>query len=318
MINYVVVNALTPDYKKQIDQIRKFVIKNNIDIDTVIIFANDNISEKEIIADIWTKDATIINLDINLSEYILAELEDTIVDPNLIIFPNNFFGIEISSRIAIRLNMEHINDIISFEEQEESIVFKKMIYMNLVEGEYIMPKKPVVISVEDLPVDCKIPEDGEKYTCYSTEHSKSSDLPEYIHSYDLKNDQTGESLDDADFVIIMGRGFKKRKDVESSARLIESLGAKYGVTRPIAMNGWVPLNRMIGISGEIINPKTCIILGSSCTSAFYAGVEDSEMIVNVNTASNQSLLSKSDIYINSDCMDFINALAEIHRNREGV
>ena len=44
------------------------------------------------------------------------------------------------------------------------------------------------------------------------------------------------------------------------------------------MNALLPMDRLIGVSGNIIQPEICIVLGASGAPAFYSGIEKANIL----------------------------------------
>ena len=91
-------------------------------------------------------------------------------------------------------------------------------------------------------------------------------------------------------------------------KIAKKIGADFGVSRPVAMSAWAPMDRLVGVSGALTKPKICIAVGSSGAPAFYTGIEKSDFIVAVNTDEKAELLKKADVSIQGDCMEVMREL----------
>ncbi len=59
--------------------------------------------------------------------------------------------------------------------------------------------------------------------------------------------------------------------------LAEKLGAEVGYSRARVMgNGGVDAEKVIGISGHLLAPEVCIVVGASGAAALMAGVRNSK------------------------------------------
>ena len=59
--------------------------------------------------------------------------------------------------------------------------------------------------------------------------------------------------------------------------LAEKLGAEVGYSRARVMNGGVDAEKVIGISGHLLAPEVCIVVGASGAAALMAGVRNSKL-----------------------------------------
>lgn len=94
-------------------------------------------------------------------------------------------------------------------------------------------------------------------------------------------------------VIAAGRGVTSRQGLERLKRIADNLQAEIAISRPIAMNGWLPISRQIGISGETISPDICLLVGISGSSAFLYGIRGAKQVLAVNTDSSAAVFSRA-------------------------
>ena len=83
-----------------------------------------------------------------------------------------------------------------------------------------------------------------------------------------------------------GRGVRSAgaaRGWSGSQRRPRLMGATFGVSRPVAMNAWAPMDRLIGVSGTRAAPELCIVVGASGAPAFYWGIEKAAFIVAIDT-----------------------------------
>ena len=92
-------------------------------------------------------------------------------------------------------------------------------------------------------------------------------------------------------VIAAGRGVSSRAGLERLDRLAARLDAQLAVSRPIATNGWTKPERLLGVSGEVISPEVCLVLGVSGMPAFLYGIQGAQHVLAVNTDPHASIFS---------------------------
>lgn len=112
--------------------------------------------------------------------------------------------------------------------------------------------------------------------------------------------KSGIKQKESDILLAVGKGVQSREEVQNFKALAINEGYMFGVTRPVAMNGWAGIDEIIGVSGRIYSPKVCITIGVSGSAAFYAGVENSEWIASVNTDEHAPIIRMSDVAVIDD------------------
>jgi len=124
-----------------------------------------------------------------------------------------------------------------------------------------------------------------------------------------------KSISDAEVIVAAGRGFKSAKDLSIAYELAELLGAQVATTRPLIEAGWISPDRQIGLSGRTIKPKLIITLGVSGSVQFKAGMENSELILSINTDEGAGIFDVCHYAVRADLYDIVPRL--IKKIREG-
>jgi electron transfer flavoprotein alpha subunit len=69
-------------------------------------------------------------------------------------------------------------------------------------------------------------------------------------------EKSGVKLEDAEIVVAVGRGLKRKDDLKLVEEFAKVLGAELGCTRPVSGDlKWLPEDRHIGLSGKRVKPK---------------------------------------------------------------
>ncbi len=94
----------------------------------------------------------------------------------------------------------------------------------------------------------------------------------------------------------------------SAAMLAEKLGAEVGYSRARVMNGGVDAEKVIGISGHLLAPEVCIVVGASGAAALMAGVRNSKFVVAINHDASAAVFSQADVGVVDDWKVVLEAL----------
>jgi electron transfer flavoprotein alpha subunit len=311
----VVINGCGGDSEKQIRQLYSFVKENGLQAEFSVILSDNVSAEREILNSVWTREAAVIRLRDYFAGTAAELLGSALEGFGLILFPDNIFGSEVSVRLACRMHGNHLSRVCSLRLQDGGITCSRMVYSNLACADYEVGSFPLICSVAS-PPETGLPEKRTDLSCTVLDRAELP-VPEEIRSWHTDRIPEKGNFEDARLVFVFGRGIGTKERLLEGVKLAESLGADYGVTRPVAMNGWAPLSRIVGVSGSQIHPKLCVVLGASGASAFYAGIEHSEILININTNESENLQDHSDLLIVGDCGEILRALREMLEKAEG-
>lgn len=239
-------------------------------------------------------------------EAVLAVLEKEIVREDLYIFGSGFAGTELSVRLAARVKGSSVAAVHSLKIAE-TLTVKKMVYANHMEGTFSMKKGPYCISLAK-GLDRQEPEEGISHVSKEIPCPASSS---FVVSRKTTANEAAGGLGAAKVVIAAGRGIRSKEGADFLQESAEALGGELGVSRPAAMNAWAPVNRLIGVSGAMLQPDICITAGVSGAAAFYAGIEKSKFIVAINTDGQAPIMKKADVAVADDFETVIKALRKL-------
>ncbi len=87
----------------------------------------------------------------------------------------------------------------------------------------------------------------------------------------------------AQVLVAIGRGVKRKEDIPLFGRLAELLGGELACSRALVEKGWMPIHRQIGLSGKSVRPQLLIALGISGSVQFQAGAAGAQRIIAINS-----------------------------------
>jgi electron transfer flavoprotein alpha subunit len=117
-------------------------------------------------------------------------------------------------------------------------------------------------------------------------------------------------LGSAQMIVGVGRGIKDAANLPLAQELATALGAELGASRPICDNGWLPMERQIGSSGQTIAPKLYLALGISGAIQHLVGIKGSQCVAAVNKDPDAPIFEAADYGIVGDLMEIVPALTE--------
>ena len=121
-------------------------------------------------------------------------------------------------------------------------------------------------------------------------------------------------LSQAERIVAIGRGIKSQENLALVEKLAKVLGAELAASRPICDNGWLPMERQIGSSGQTVAPKLYVALGISGAIQHLVGMKGSRTIVAVNKDADAPIFEVADYGIVGDLFEIVPALtAELEK-----
>ena len=117
-------------------------------------------------------------------------------------------------------------------------------------------------------------------------------------------------LTQAQILVAVGRGIKAPENIPMAEKLAKLLGGELAASRPICDEGWLPMDRQIGSSGQTVAPKLYLALGISGAIQHVVGMKGSRTIVAINKDQNAPIFEVADYGIVGDLFEIVPALTD--------
>jgi electron transfer flavoprotein alpha subunit len=117
-------------------------------------------------------------------------------------------------------------------------------------------------------------------------------------------------LTQAPILVSVGRGIKGPENIPMAEKLAKLLGGEVSASRPICDEGWLPMDRQIGSSGQTVAPKLYLALGISGAIQHVVGMKGSRIIAAINRDQNAPIFEVADYGIVGDIFEIVPALIE--------
>ena len=112
----------------------------------------------------------------------------------------------------------------------------------------------------------------------------------------------------ASLIVSVGRGIKEQDNIPIVRELADALGAELAASRPMCDNGWLPMERQVGSSGQSVSPKVYIAVGISGAIQHLVGMKASKSIIAINKDENAPIFEVADYGIVGDLFEVVPAL----------
>lgn len=241
--------------------------------------------------------------------------------PELFLFGPGPAGAELAARLATRTRGSVLAGVLDAELGPNGLTAHKAVYSGHLMGRFELTHRPWCLSVDAAWLDAAPGELGGHRILSEASPTGGRAAGAAASLFDDVEESAAPSAGDlaaADLLVIAGRGTGGRDGVERVAAAARRIGAAFGVTRPVAMNGWAPMDRLVGVSGARTAPRLCIVVGASGAPAFYWGIERARFIAAVDVDDRAAIVAEADAAVIGDGVPFIEELAQlIERHRGG-
>lgn len=119
-----------------------------------------------------------------------------------------------------------------------------------------------------------------------------------------------KSIENADVLIVAGRGVKKKEDLSLLQTLADKLGGELACTRPLVESRWFDARRQIGLSGRTVRPKLIMTFGVSGAVQFTAGMNNADVIFAVNTDESAPIFKVANYGVVGDLYEIVPRIIE--------
>jgi electron transfer flavoprotein alpha subunit len=227
--------------------------------------------------------------------------------PNYVVFPHTYQVRDYAPKLATRLGQALIGDVTGFGDGP---VFTRQLMQGRLNGSYrLTGNGPCFVSVQAGAFRADDAQAGAAAVTAFTPTIEPAQIRTRPGERFRGAAQTVD-LGSAQRIIGVGRGIKDAANLPLVQELATALSAELGASRPICDNGWLPMERQIGSSGQTIAPKLYLALGISGAIQHLVGIKGSQCVVAVNKDPDAPIFEAADYGIIGDMMEVVPALTE--------
>ncbi|MEY4159160.1 MAG: electron transfer flavoprotein alpha subunit [Actinomycetota bacterium] len=235
--------------------------------------------------------------------------------PDLVLFPQNYEGRDVMSRLSVKLDKTVLTNSIDVSVDGGSVSATTPIFggNTLVtttftgEGPYLVAFRPKSFAAESAGggapevVTVAVPDLGATGAAKVTA----------VHV----EETTGPKLDEADIVVSGGRGLGEADKYGLVEELAKLLKGAPGASRAIVDAGWVPYSYQVGQTGKVVKPSVYIAAGISGATQHMVGMKGSKNIIAVNKDKEAPIFGIADLGIVGDVHKVLPKLIEALKGR---
>tara|TARA_B100001996_G_scaffold380423_1_gene367838 strand:+ start:744 stop:1697 length:954 start_codon:yes stop_codon:yes gene_type:complete len=279
-------------------------INNEIEV-LVLGYEIENIS-KEISN--YQNVTKVLSLDDQKFENAIAEnIEPIIVSLaekySHILAPATTFGKNIMPRVAVKLDVAQLSDIVSVESED---TFIRPIYAGnaLATVKSNDSKKVITVRPTSFEVAAK---EGGSGVVESINLDISEQKVEFIDREESKSDRP--ELSTARIVVSGGRGLQSAENFKLISDIADKLNAAIGASRAAVDAGYVSNDYQVGQTGKVVVPDLYIAVGISGAIQHLAGMKESKIIVAINKDEEAPIFNIADYGLSADLFEALPQLS---------
>ena len=237
--------------------------------------------------------------------------------PRLILFPHTYQVRDFAPKLATSLERVMVSDVVAHRVESGELTLVRQLFQGKMNVDVrFAGEPPFFASVQAGAYRADKVAAGsaavEKFTpdlSASAIRTKPREL--------FRESQRAVDLTAAEIIVSVGRGIKEAENIPVVQKLAEALGAELAASRPICDNGWLPMERQVGSSGQTVSPKLYLAVGISGAIQHLVGMKGSKTIVAINKDPDAPIFEVADYGIVGDLFQVVPALVEEIQKAKG-
>src|SRR6202050_3969774 len=233
--------------------------------------------------------------------------------PDLVLFPHTYQVRDFAPKLAAMLGKGMIGDCIAYKNEGGKLVFVRQMFQGKTNADVTFQSAaPWFASFQAgaFRADLVEPNASEKAPVNAVSVNLTADQVRTKPLDLFKEAKSAVDLTQAPLIVAIGRGIKAPENIPQAEAVAKALGGEIAASRPICDEGWLPMERQIGSSGQTVAPKLYLALGISGAIQHVVGMKGARTIVAVNKDQNAPIFEIADYGIVADIFEVMPALTE--------
>lgn len=233
--------------------------------------------------------------------------------PDLVVFPHTYQVRDFAPKLAASLNKGMIGDCVGYRHENGKLIFVRQMFQGRTAADVsFQGDAPWIASFQAgaFRADTVAKKQGGKAPVEAASVVLKAEQIRTKPRELFREAKQAVDLTQAPILVSIGRGIKAPENIPLAEKLAKALGAELSASRPICDEGWLPMERQIGSSGQTVSPKLYLALGISGAIQHVVGMKGSRCIVAINKDQNAPIFEIADYGVVGDLFEIVPALTE--------
>ena len=237
--------------------------------------------------------------------------------PSHVLFPHTYKVRDFAPKLATRFQTTLISDVVSYHRDGGSLLLVRQLFQGKLNADFRPSGTgPVFASIQAGAFRAESLEAGSAPVEAFSPNLDAGQIRTKMHE-PFREAARAVDLTAAEIIVSVGRGIKEKDNIPVVEELAAALGAELAASRPICDNGWLPMERQVGSSGQTVSPKVYMAVGISGAIQHLVGMKGSKTIVAINKDANAPIFEVADYGIVGDLFEVVPALVEEVKKAKG-
>jgi electron transfer flavoprotein alpha subunit len=233
--------------------------------------------------------------------------------PQILLIGGTRRGRDIAARVAAKLETGVITDCVALGlDEKRMLVADRPSYGGILVSTEICTTRPQIATVPPRAFEQAAPRQGQRGQVIRADVDLAPPKTRVVKI--APKEVRGVGLEDASVIVSAGRGVAKKEDLRILQELASELGGELGCSSPLAEDlKWLPLERLVGLTGRKVKPKLYVACGISGQVQHITGMRGSRTVVAINTDPEAPIFQQSDYCVKGDLYEIVPLLTEAFR-----
>jgi electron transfer flavoprotein alpha subunit len=229
--------------------------------------------------------------------------------PEAVVFAHSYEVRDYAPKLATRFGTTLVSDAVDIKTEEGEVVFVRQLFQGKLNADVQAQSAPRFVSIQAgafraaEPSGAATPVNNFAVELDAAQIRGKREAP-------FREAQRSVDLSAAEMIVSVGRGIKERENLPVVEELAKLLGAELAASRPICDNGWLPMERQVGSSGQTVSPKVYFAIGISGAIQHLVGMKGSKTVVAINKDENAPIFETADYGVVGDLFEIVPALID--------
>jgi electron transfer flavoprotein alpha subunit len=232
--------------------------------------------------------------------------------PDLVLLPHTYQVRDFAPKLAASLGKGMIGDCVAYRHENGKLVFVRQMFQGKTMADVVFEAAPpwfATFQAGAFRADM-VAQGASKAPVTTVAVSLQAEQIRTKPLEVFREAKQAVDLTQAPILVSVGRGIKAPENIPMAEKLARLLGGELAASRPICDEGWLPMDRQIGSSGQTVAPKLYLALGISGAIQHVVGMKGSRTIAAINKDQNAPIFEVADYGIVGDLFEIVPALIE--------